>query len=251
MKYEKPQRGNPHQLTIRQHVPSAACIRRFADADGLVAVRRRDTTRVFRALPEADTFVARRAWSHKVEHGIFRDVEDRFQTAIDIALAGGEVDHEGVTDYAIIWAIRDDLNYAGREPIPLTKDQEEILERKGYAFARAGGEVPAHLGHWIKIMQRYDMNRAALARTRWRIGIAPNGMKLICPDAFRSGGLGALPVNRTTALIGAHEAGPPDEMTRALVERINANVLADARTLVFGHPDDLDALVPDDWGLVP
>jgi len=39
MKYKKPQKGNPHQLTVKQHCFPARSIARFADSEGCVEVK--------------------------------------------------------------------------------------------------------------------------------------------------------------------------------------------------------------------
>jgi hypothetical protein len=255
MRHEKPQKGNPHKLTIKQHVHSAACVARFADVHGRVAVKRHDRADMFLAQPRGDTFVAMRAWSQRLEHGLFRKVEDDFQAAIDTALNGGPVDHATVTNYLIIWAIRDHFNCLGRDSVQLlgvagdtlTKDQEEILDKKGAMFVRSNGQVPAHLSLDLRAWQLFDSNREMLAGARWRVGTTPAGMALACPDAFCSGGLGVLPINRTTALLAVTEPGPPDVMTSDLVHHINSLVLDDARTLVFAHPTDLQVILDESY----
>lgn len=252
MRFEKTQKGNPHELTVRQHVHSAACIERFANDDGFVAVSRRDSSRVFLVRPNDDLFVTKRAWSHGIEHGLFYEIETRFQQAVTQALTTtDEVDHSAITDYAVVWVIRDHLAQADREPIVLTeicgsgltKDEEEMLETQGAGFVRDGGLMPAHISRWPMAMALFDEKRVRLDWVRWRVGTTPLGTYIICPDAFRSMDVAAIPINPTTALVACHDGGPPDEMTLDLVHRLNRRSLDDARSCVFGHPASLESIL--------
>lgn len=252
MHFEKTQRRNPHKLTVRQHVHSVACIERFTNKDGMVAVLRVGTSNVFRARPDNDIFVARRAWSHGLEHGLFFKVETRFQEAVaEVLDSCGEPDHEAVTDYLIIWSLRAHLDEMSRDPLPLvgvsasglSLDQEEMLESKGAGFVRDGGMLPAHISRWMMVMPFYDASREQLKRIRWRLGRAPDGRHLMCADAFRGASAPAIPLDSSWALVASKEGGPADEMTADVVDRINTAVFTNARRCVFGHPDMLPASI--------
>lgn len=61
MRYPKPQRGNPHKLTIDQHIFPKACIARFAGERGTVQVRRKDGEHDLWLTPGNSYFCARQA----------------------------------------------------------------------------------------------------------------------------------------------------------------------------------------------
>ena len=77
---EHTQQGNPHSLSIRQHVHSRAAVARFADVEGRVHVRIKaaDDRPDKSFLTNADNiiFCAPRLWSDKLENGFFRGVEE-------------------------------------------------------------------------------------------------------------------------------------------------------------------------------
>ena len=249
MKHEKTQKGNPHRLTIRQHVHSAACIERFADEAGNVSVLRVGSTATFSARPGNDVFVTHRTWSHRSERH-FTEIERRFQHAIDAALGSGEVDQEAVTDYFITWSIRSELKATARPPTRLkgiegdrlTQDQEEILERKGYAFVREGGEMPARLLSDLEIVRRYDVARPALAHGRWRLGLATGGMRFICPVSLRTATTTAMPIAPAHAFVPVDSSGPAIELDPALVRQLNQAVLDETPDAVFTHTADAGML---------
>jgi hypothetical protein len=100
-RYEKPQKGNPHSLPIRQHVFPAASIARFTNDDGVVDLYRLSTSQVRKATPDDDIFCAKRAWDARAEFGFMKQIEDEFQllaskvingalTAISAAEKGSE-----------------------------------------------------------------------------------------------------------------------------------------------------------------
>lgn len=57
MRYPKPQKGNPHKLTIDQHIFPRACIARFSRENGTVQVRRKGGQQDLWLAPATRTFV--------------------------------------------------------------------------------------------------------------------------------------------------------------------------------------------------
>ncbi len=250
---EPVQPGNPHQLTLEQHVHSAACIRRFADASGRVLVLRRGAQKPFPTKPTASVFCARRSWGEKLERGLFRRVEDRFQRALDTVSATGQVDHEGVTEYLIVWSLRDRMSYRTGNPVELrtatasglSKDEEERLEKNGIGFIRSDGSIPDRLANFIPAMQHFDMLSANLRHVRWRVGETAGARRFVCPDAFSSGGVRVLPVTPSLVLLPVEAGGDEQrvELDDNTVDEVNKLSLDDARHLVFGSPKHLATAV--------
>ena len=60
MKYEKPQKGNPHELTICQHTFPAKSIARFTNKSGIVEVKLIVESKNIKLKPKDMLFCARR-----------------------------------------------------------------------------------------------------------------------------------------------------------------------------------------------
>src|ERR1700730_17538642 len=86
--FEKPRKGNPNRLTIKQHVLPAASIARFADAKGGVWVH--DLIRGKRRVTHRNDviFCAQRAWDQRSESGFMKRIEDAFQSLAEMIIAG-------------------------------------------------------------------------------------------------------------------------------------------------------------------
>ena len=159
MHHETTQRRNPHGLTIHQHVFPTASIARFAQEDGLVSIYMHEQRKTVRCSPRNDLFCAKRVWNQTSEHGFMRRVEGGFQKLANHILEGS-IDHSlGPTEYRIVsqfYALcrlraearqtpPQDVQMKGVIPgSALTKNQEEILEKNGYIFAR-GTTMPSSL----------------------------------------------------------------------------------------------------------
>ena len=155
-RHEKPQKGNPHDLTINQHVLPAASIARFAGGDRRVDLC--DTLRGInrRALPADEIFCARRAWTNREERGFMKSIEDAFQglarNIIDGTVSSiGDAEKATVNAFFSLWKWRADRRSLPEQEIqakmvtgvPRTRDEEEALEKAGILFIREGGTIPA------------------------------------------------------------------------------------------------------------
>ena len=111
VRYERPQRGNPHGLTIRQHLLPRKTIARFCGSDRLVHVQLLQEARDIRLAPGNTMFCAMRAWDQKAEEVIGKSIEDRYQ-----AIAGRLCDeslnslatdmHGHITEMYSLWRHR-------------------------------------------------------------------------------------------------------------------------------------------------
>ena len=109
MEYEKTQKGNLHQLTIKQHCFPMRSIERFACSGGLVDVQR--GVKNFRLKPDHLLFCARRAWDQRVESGFMKGIEDVYQELAEKIVNGvvyklSKSDQEKFTDMYALWNIR-------------------------------------------------------------------------------------------------------------------------------------------------
>ncbi|HTQ08782.1 MAG TPA: hypothetical protein VMI31_01800 [Fimbriimonadaceae bacterium] len=246
-KHEPTQPGNPRALTIRQHIHSRWSISRFADDDGRVAVLRHGQSAPFLATAENDVFCAKRVWGQNLEEGLFDKIERAFHAAVESILATGSVvDHRAVTAYLSIWRIRAQLAeqppadtvLRGIKGSSLSKDEEEILEKKGYAYARPGGTMPGRFGAFIDAHRRHDMTMSRIEGVRWGVLHAKECEGLVCSD--RPGNELYLPIAPRVVLV----AGYRDlDIGAVSVDDLNDSSHRQARDFVFGHPNDVAALV--------
>ncbi len=209
MKYEKPQKGNPHQLTIHQHCFPRRSIERFCDDTGRVKVHLIEKGKTVPLKPSDPIFCARRAWDQQAETRLMYPIEIAYQELADRIEAGKVIrrldDGESriVSDMYALWNLR---WHRKQQPIrdqPLngvlglsrevSVDEREILEKHHItSFKTDGGRVIA-LGHQMAGPQLFldlDRFRDALRDCSWgilksRVGefIVPNNSasRLILP----------------------------------------------------------------------
>ena len=77
-KFEKPQRGNSHQLPVNQHIWPLKSIGRFVDGTGTVFDKVRNRMR--QAKPD-DAFCAKRVWDRRAEFGYMKGIQDAFRNS--------------------------------------------------------------------------------------------------------------------------------------------------------------------------
>ena len=195
--YEKPQKSNPHQLTIDQHVFPVASIKRFTNITGRVVVYDIRRNRLRLAKPDDAIFVAKRAWDHRAEHGFMKKIEDAFQALAREIIGGNvfQIDDAAkrvINDFLLLWRLRSTHRQLVKQEIlingargggGLTRDQEERLERHGYAFMRTGGGWPARQLNGLNIQMEINQYRRSgiMSNTKWRITRAQEGEFLV-PD---------------------------------------------------------------------
>jgi hypothetical protein len=214
VKYEKPQKGNPHCLTINQHVFPARSIERFADADGKVSVRLLRLNKLIKLSPEDQLFCARRVWDQRAEIGYMKGIEDEFQSIADRIVNGLRTlkprEHASVSRFCVLWHLRasrrtqPELNHLirGVAGENFTKDQEEMLEKAHVLFARRDATVPGRMMLGITLQIQIDqlMSRN-FNEKQWGILKARDG-NFIIPDI---GNVRAVPVSPNLLLVCDHK----------------------------------------------
>lgn len=196
MKHEKPQAGNPNQLTVNQHLLPRASIERFTNHDNMVEVRRGDLT--FKADDRNSIFCARRVWDQKAEEG-YLELERDFQV-----LAGKIIENpshvlsaeeNGLASkfFALVCA----RTVARRNPIPDTEFQEatpvskldkdllEKLEKLGYVTLNQSGQIPGRMiaGPQIRIQMDYCLEE--LNGAMWHVAISESDEFLVSDSIDR------------------------------------------------------------------
>jgi len=192
---DKPQKGNPHQLTINQHVYPARSIERFADTAGTVEVWLRRNSKTFRASPDNPLFCARRTWDQRAESGYMKAIEDEFQILADRIANGGAMlttdESLAASRFFILWQLRaqqkhnpiGDAPVTGVAPDPLTKDQRERLERLGATFMNPDQTLSGRSVSGFHIFREIDLRLTQLTNARWGVVTAHQG-EFLLPESF-------------------------------------------------------------------
>ena len=193
---EKTRPRNPNRLTVNQHVFPSKSIERFTDQNGRVSVHELHRAEVIRAKPDNAIFCARRAWDQRAESGYMKRIEDDFQEIVEPIVYGKTQTLASEFKTAIdrmyaLWYMRSrhrdlecqEIQLNGIVGSDLTKEQEENLEKNGYAFARKDGRMPARQLNGIELQFRIDKYSHSLAAsmTRWGV-ISTQSGDFVVPD---------------------------------------------------------------------
>lgn len=239
---EKPQRSNPHQLALRQHVFPARSIERFAEKGGvdlldLVRGKRRS------AGAKDSMFCADRAWNHGAETGFMKDIEDKFQALADRILSEPLTDFsseqtEVINEFFGLWRGR-----ADRRSIPVqrirpggefkvgherTQDDLELLEKHNVISMAPDGTFAFRDFNGSSILLDIGRFNEQLEGRRWAV-IRPLEGEFCVPDVPMHG---VIPMTPKIALVVDAESG---FITRDNLARINARLLEAARDYVFAR----------------
>jgi hypothetical protein len=190
--FERTQNGNPHGLPIRQHIFPKASISRFADGQGRVWVQHVVSSKVHRAMPDADIFCAMRAWDTRAEWGYMKQIENAFQELAARIINGTTLNIEAgdkqIADtFFVLWRLRavfkradkTDVQFNGVTGTRFSHDLEEVLEKAGVYFLHEGGKMPAHRLCGIQLQVGIDSELPKLADVRWGILQAFDGQFLV------------------------------------------------------------------------
>jgi hypothetical protein len=243
--YEKTQKGNPHQLSVKQHVFPARSIARFINPSGVVQLHNLATQQTRSAVPGDAMFCAMRAWDLRAERGFMKQIENEFQELAEKIIAGtvtaiGPADKGKVDRFFGLWKWRAHFRGADTQEIQFngitgtrwTQDQEEMFEKAGVLFHREGGKAPAHRLHGLQLQVAIDHECSALSGIRWGIIHAIGGQFLV-PDVPT---ITHVPLHSTLCLCGGEQewiggAG----ITRNNVADINRHLLKGCKTYYFAN----------------
>lgn len=214
MSHERTQRGNPHRLTINQHVFPAASIARFTQEDGLVSVYLREHRKTVRLSPTNVLFCARRVWNQASEQGFMKKIEDAFQVLADCILDHtfdlGPAENRIASQFYALCRLRAEAKRVSRPDVQLkgvlpgnalTKNEEESLENNGYIFVR-GTTIPSR--HMASIRIQVLLDRLCPQKTTWAVAYS-RAIEFIVPDSFCE--IGIIPLSPNCCLVANHEGG--------------------------------------------
>jgi hypothetical protein len=238
LKPEPTQPGNPHSLTINQHVLPKASIQRFGGWDGLVDVRLLQPPKRIRKPPSDALFCAQRAWDQRAEHGYGKQIEDAFQEVVDRIVTTGvlaEEDHRKLTQFWFLWKFRaglkenpmEDVKVPGVPALALTKDAHERCELDRVFTVGLNGRIPGR--SMAGIQMQALVAAASREKFRWGVVRASEG-EFAVPDTFQN--LMVLPVTPDICAAVNH---PDGTISQAEVSLVNQGAVGLASRYVFAR----------------
>lgn len=195
-KFEAPQKGNPHKLTVRQHFFPAKNIERFCGSDERVELLDLQREKTRRARKDDEAFVLKRAWDQKSESGFMADIEAQFNALADsIIIDGGyspTADSERIiARFMSLWRYReaerhrvhDDPKIKGLTgpEQDLTTDEKERLESSGVSYINQDLTIPSRFITGTGILMRLDWYTKFDGNGVWRY-VRAFGCEFVVPD---------------------------------------------------------------------
>ena len=239
-KARRVQKGNPRQLTIRQHVLPRRSIARFAGEDKKVEVRRHNQAVTIRLEDDNPMFCASRAWDQRAESGYSRSIEIEFQSLADSIVAGkttlDEGDHIVVSRFWALWRLRAEVRASPTPPLRLngviesrefSVAEQDALEAKHVVYVENGSQVPSHI--WVRLKMQVQIGRLTCTPIRWGLIHSPDS-EFIVPS--RVGTSGFVPLTPHVALLANQ---PEGTITKEQTVRLNKALLSFAGDYVFAR----------------
>ncbi len=239
MTFEKPVKGNPHQLVIKQHFHTAHSIGKFHCSDEKLDVYINETGETEKKHKRSNIFCAKRNWDQKVETGLMADIEKSFHEEIDNIKSFDSRNHRAISEYFLLWRIRhnfhisrmDDVVLNGISGSGLAKEEEEVLECKGASFVRDGGSVPARFVTGIQVLMQLDQQRSRVEDLKWGLLKAKDG-EFIVADCYKD--LTFMPISPSLAFCAGYQDMDIDRTSVA-----NANKQSIEKSSEFYFAKDL------------
>lgn len=244
MKYEKPQKGNPYNLTIQQHTFPAASIIRFVNNAGVVSVYHIRSGKALSLPPNDQMFCAKRNWDQRAETGYMKKIEDKFQSLAEDVISEavsviGTKEKRIIDDFFALLVLRTESK---ADPLPdqsvpgiiqlehaPTKDEQELLEKNDIGFIRPNFTIPGRQLRGINIQKNIIRAPKELADTRWGILKTQSG-EFIVPDRFA--GLNVVPLTPTCCLLSPSQNR---EISSHELVRINRKAVAVSSEYYFAR----------------
>lgn len=239
---EKTQKGNPHELTVDQHIYPRASIERFVDASG-VDLHDFKHNLQRRAKPDDHMFCADRAWGHGPESGWMKDMEDAFQKLVGEVLSGmpgafNEWQSATISDFYALWQARAERRHLPSQRIlaaagvlgtrvNYTNDDLEMLEKNGISAFRGDGSIS--MRHIMGPRIRLDMDAIlkAMSGRQWGIVTSADG-EFCVPDVPAHG---IIPLTPTVVL----DSSRLGAISRDEVVYINCLLASKSREYLFAR----------------
>ncbi|KUM52727.1 hypothetical protein [Rheinheimera sp. EpRS3] len=236
MTYEKTRKGNPLQLTVEQHFHTAHAIAKFYNTNGNVEVKDINTGEVLQRHKRAKIFSTKRNWDERAEKGYMAHIEADFHNQIDSLNLGRPRDDAAISKYLALWRLRHKFHLERSSDAPLfgidgeylTKEQQEILEKRGIGYINERAEIPARQLTGIQIQIGVDQLMQTLGGIKWGLLHSKNS-QFLCADCYHR--FLFIPVSPVLALAGNL---PDQELTDAEVSIANHHSVNSASQFYFG-----------------
>jgi hypothetical protein len=230
-------------LTVNQHVFPSKSIERFTGQSGRLSVHDLRRDKVFPARPENSIFLAHRAWDQRAESGYMKRIEDDFQRLVApiVEAKAQTIPSEAkaaIDIFFALWYMRSryreiesqEIELNGISGGDLTKEQEENLEKNGYAFVRENGRMPARQLNGAELQMRTGNYACDLANsvTRWGV-ISTQSGEFIVPDVPSHG---IIPLAPRLALV---QSAPDGMITERNLAEINRAMRATSQEYFFAR----------------
>ncbi len=174
-----PQKGNPHRLTVKQHILPTKSMYRFSDATGGVDTFLVKQQKCVRLKPTNGLFTYTRRWDQKAENHL-KEIEDAFQNVAEkiiirnctnLKLAEIKI----VTEFFLSWWARANLTEIEDQIIKgiigpshsLSIDEHEQLEAAGILTIRDDSSIAGNRMAWMLIRMRMDREHESGAYKNW------------------------------------------------------------------------------------
>jgi hypothetical protein len=194
------QTGNPHGLTVNQHIFPQFCIKRFSDSSGKVSFYDKQYNRTSKQYPKNHRFCGQRVWNENQETGFMKSIEDDYLSVINrvyhqVTYQLQPEDHYVITSMFFLWKFR---QYRTTNPIPNTRlkgiltnglsasftlDQREQAEKVGVTIIDDNGWVNSRdmTGDNIQLQVMHYRNH--YKNMRWGVLHSQNAEFLV-PDTY-------------------------------------------------------------------
>jgi len=191
MPFEPTLKGNPMELTVNQHFHTAHAISKFYDSEDKVEVTIIKNKTTVKMSNRAKIFCTKRTWDQRAEKGYMSSIEKAFHEEIGNVKCFEKRNHEALSKYCLLWRLRhkyhleeiEDITLTGVTGSGLTKDEEEILEKKHVSFVREGGSVPSRFTTGILIKMMFDRDWQTCCDFKWGLLEASDG-EFIVADGY-------------------------------------------------------------------
>lgn len=238
MKHEKPQKHNPYQLVIRQHIFPTRSINRFINSNSMVEVCMLKYRKIVQLKADDIFFCARRTWDQRAEESYMKEIEDQYQDIIPTLemkkISFSKDENKIISDFYALCNIRShfrdqnqDFMTGGEPEINLTKEDEELLESNRIGFIRSGGIIPGRQIVGIDIQLNLFQARKQLKDIKWILIEAEEG-EFIVPDNFLSDLI--VPLTPSSCFVGFN---CNRTITRESVAKFNKKAIETSKNYYF------------------
>lgn len=220
MTYEKTQKGNPHGLTLRQHVFPKFLIKNFCDGSGHVSLFEKSTAKENKKTPKDYIFCTKRTWNQRAESGFMKKIEDDFlflsKNILERKIDTIDISSQNIaTEMFCLWKLRhtykkapvSDMSVKNAEAFAheYTKDEREHLEKEGVISVQNGSVSGRDIAGTRIQLQLFHLKSSLFkGKGKWVI-LTSKTANFLVPDAFDKA---ILPIHPNTCLyfaIGAKE----------------------------------------------